>query len=98
LSNAGVKLQGWCLMTNHVYLVAVSMRENSLTVVAEADGDMHCYNADGVHRGICGRTDSLPVCSTSVICGLNSLRPAVRALSERCHFNSKSFFPLCACA
>jgi putative transposase len=30
LSEAGVKLLGWCVMTNHVHLIAVPGRENSL--------------------------------------------------------------------
>jgi putative transposase len=33
LSDAGVQLLGWCLMTNHVHLVALPAREDSLSVM-----------------------------------------------------------------
>jgi putative transposase len=33
LSDAGVKLLGWCVMTNHVHLIAVPVREDSLGVL-----------------------------------------------------------------
>jgi putative transposase len=33
LSDAGVKLLGWCLMTNHVHLLALPAREDSLSIM-----------------------------------------------------------------
>ena len=33
LGDCGVRLLGWCLMTNHVHLVAVPLREKSLSVL-----------------------------------------------------------------
>ena len=33
LSEAGVQLLGWCLMTNHVHLVAIPAREDSLSIM-----------------------------------------------------------------
>ena len=33
LRDAGVRVLGWCLMTNHVHLIAVPAREDSLSVL-----------------------------------------------------------------
>src|SRR5712671_817565 len=53
LSDAGVRLLGWCLMTNHVHLIAVPERAGSLSVLMRRVHGRYAqyYNAHAERTG-----------------------------------------------
>ena len=62
----GLEVLGYCLMTNHVHIVAIPHAEDSL---AKGIGRTHVRYSQYINRfhsapGICGRGDSTPVPST----------------------------------
>ncbi len=58
LSDAGVRLLGWCLMTNHVHLIAVPERADSLSVLMRRVHGRYAqyYNAHAERTGKDGDT------------------------------------------
>jgi REP element-mobilizing transposase RayT len=70
----GVELLAYCLMTNHIHVVAVPEREDSLERVFRP---LHTRYAQRINRakrwkGICGRGDSSPRRWMTAICGRRS--------------------------
>jgi REP element-mobilizing transposase RayT len=53
LNDAGVRLLGWCLMTNHVHLIAVPERSDSLSILLRRAHGLYAqyYNARYEHAG-----------------------------------------------
>jgi len=76
LTEAGVRVWAWCLMTNHVHLVLVPAREDSLSVLLRRVHGRYAqyYNA---HWGRCGQRWRT---SNGIQCELASLRwPSITA-------------------
>ena len=57
LADAGVRILGWCLMTNHAHLIAVPQQETSLSVLFRRLHGRYAqyFNACSGRRGTCGR-------------------------------------------
>jgi len=58
LTDSGARVLGWCLMTNHVHLVVMPEREDSLAVLLRRSTGRYAqyYNARYGRSGTCGRT------------------------------------------
>jgi putative transposase len=71
LSDAGVKLLGWCLMTNHVHLLPLPAREDSLSIMLRRVHGRYAqyYNARSGRTGHLWQNCFLRVPSAPVICG-----------------------------
>ena len=66
--DAAVRVLGWCLMTNHVHLVLLPGRKDSVSVLMRRVHGRYAqyYN---VRWGICGKTGFTAACSGRRICG-----------------------------
>src|SRR5437870_4327616 len=75
LADAGARMLGWCLMTNHIHLIALPEREDSLSVllrrVGGSMGATHSTTTRGGDEpGTSGRTGFSLACWGLGICGL----------------------------
>jgi|SRR6267142_4351099 len=73
LNPAGVKLLGWCLMTNHIHLVAIPAREDSLSILMRrVHGRYARKRGQPDLRSYCfaRKADKIPTCrdETGVYC------------------------------
>lgn len=71
LGDAGVRILGYCLMTNHVHLIAVPERENSLSILfrGSTDDTRNTKTRMPAAPAIYGKIASSAACSDSLICG-----------------------------